>query len=112
MAKLFSKPLPQNHNLGLSGSVPDSISEENRHTEQAKIISTVPKWNRMNTVTRGPDIKAESKEVDSSIATRTSTRPARSTRSLAMTRDSEEAIVPQEVEKFSVVVGLGAPWPK
>ncbi|KAH7396416.1 hypothetical protein BKA66DRAFT_438349 [Pyrenochaeta sp. MPI-SDFR-AT-0127] len=110
MVLLFSKPLLQNSKPSTSKLVHDSITEQHQHTEYANSSSKAPTTNRMNAITRSLNAKAASTEVDSVITTGKSTRPARFTRSLAMSQDPREERVSQEVQKFSIIVGLGTPW--
>lgn len=73
-------------------------------------------WNQMKTSTQRalPDMSnrglANSSEASAQV--RVSTRPTRATRATAPTHDSHESDHSHQVQRFSVVHGLGTPWVK
>ena len=113
MIKLFKKPLLQNDKVDRSELVDYSMSVADHHNEQADAVSKTPLWDQLRVATRDSRTNTTSKRNDPMVAaptTRTSVRAARSTRSTLPSYDLEEPISEKQVEKFSIVVGLGTPW--
>ncbi|KAF1847720.1 uncharacterized protein K460DRAFT_403048 [Cucurbitaria berberidis CBS 394.84] len=115
MATMFNRFLPRNDKVGTSELVHDDISEAENYKDVNK-MSRIPLWSQLRSSIPSSNSNAVSNENAGSTtapsARRVSTRPTRSTRSSAPNYDLEAATDYREVEKFSVVVGLGTRWPK
>ncbi|KAF1830194.1 hypothetical protein BDW02DRAFT_573289 [Decorospora gaudefroyi] len=109
MLRLFEMTLkPKNVKVGTSELVHDRIEEPEDPPMQNIGTSKTPLLDELKRATNEPNLQSTG---DSATATAASTRPSRSTRS-APTRAVGETPVIEEVQKFSVNIGLGTRWNK
>jgi sentrin-specific protease 7 len=114
MKTLFSKPLAKNNKVGTSPLLhnsPSLVDEQEAMTHRAR---DAPLWAQMSDCSQALNSTTSalsSQEPLSVPAPRgTSARAVRSTRASAPMQDIADEHIGKEVEKYSVLEGLGQPW--
>ncbi|KAH7067885.1 hypothetical protein FB567DRAFT_252660 [Paraphoma chrysanthemicola] len=105
MARMIDKGLPTNDKVGNSSLVNDEMPVEEESGQNDSIRSVASGlWSRLKAA------KQDNGKGTTNGGSRASNRPVRSTRSSAPIFDPEETIQTQDVEKYSIKIGLGPRW--
>jgi sentrin-specific protease 7 len=115
MATLFSKPIRNNDKVGKTSPIYnlEAVAEDEESTRTRATKSPIWTQMKIDTRTRRPDASVHGQDESLAAAQmQPSARPTRSTRASAPTHDISDDEQGNEVEKYSVVSGLGPKWVK
>lgn len=119
MEVLFSKPSPKRDSTKRSTLVQDSLYTGTATRSSQAQAGGSPLWEGMKTGTQrtqhtlpAPSNRGLAESSNANAQVRASTRPTRTPRATAPTHDTYEPEPNHELERFSVVHGLGTPWVK
>lgn len=114
MATIFAKDLSWNSKVGTTPMVKDSfLVTDSQHQITP---SRTPLWDQVRAGTQSTNVTSANSRTNGvtslSASSQGLARPVRATRSAAPKPDIEDEHPEEEVERYSIVYGLGDPWTK